>query len=382
MKRKIALFLAICLSLSLVLTGCSGRKQAEEDAVCVTSTVTRDTKFNAATVALGPSDIEEAGFSLGDSVDIEFGNGYKLKDVPFYNGYYVKNGYPIFIAYPGFPNVSITLNNVGIWEQADLSDNMSVTIRLNSRGKYTAIQESLGQSYSFDRNEYENDEEFVNFRALSGGSLRENVLFRGASPVDNSRGRAPYTDALLEANQIDFIIDLADSDEDVKGYMAEEDFASGYTKALYDEGKIALLSMGSSYQSDAYRNSVASGLKQMLASGATRVYIHCMEGKDRTGFVCMLIEALCGATYDEMLADYMITYKNYYRVTPDITPEKYNAIAELYFNSFVEFLHGTSDINELKAADYSEDATKYLRDGGMSDGEIGELVELVRVVSR
>ncbi len=43
-------------------------------------------------------------------------------------------------------------------------------------------------------------------------------------------------------------------------------------------------------------------------------YIHCLEGKDRTGYVCMVIEALCGASYEELVEDYFITYHNYYGI--------------------------------------------------------------------
>ena len=63
-------------------------------------------------------------------------------------------------------------------------------------GKYSPIQEALGQKYSFERSEYVSDEEFSNFRALSGGSLKQNFFYRGASPVDNSHKRAGITDSL------------------------------------------------------------------------------------------------------------------------------------------------------------------------------------------
>ena len=41
------------------------------------------------------------------------------------------------------------------------------------------------------------------------------------------------------------------------------------------------------------------------------VYIHCTAGKDRTGFVCMALEALAGASYQQIGDDYIITYDNY-----------------------------------------------------------------------
>ncbi len=339
-------------------------------AIEIVSTVSEDTKYKAATVAISPEDFQKAGFTLGDSCDIAFESGYTLTDVPFYNGYYVKNAAPVIVAYPGFTNVSITFNNMGIWETAGLTDGEKVIITLNTAGKYSAVQDSLGQIYSFERKDYTTDEEFCNFRALTGGKLKSNFFFRGASPVDNSRGRAAYTDGLLEKAEIQFIVDLADSLEDIEKHMAVDTFASDYTAKLLADGKAALLAMSSSFQSEAYQQKVAEGMRKMLQAEGP-VYIHCMEGKDRTGFVCTLIEALAGASYEEMRADYMITYKNYYKVTPGT--EKYDAISELYFDAFVAYLHGTEDIETLKSADYTEDAAKYLMAGGMTAEEVEAL---------
>ncbi len=339
-------------------------------------TVKEDEKFGAALLNMSQEEFEETGFTLGDSCDITFGNGYALTDVPYYNGYYVKNGDPVIVAYPGNPYVSITLNNVGIWEKAGLKEGDSVTITLNEAGKYSAIQEALGQVYSFNRADYPSDEAFSNFRPMSGGQLKENFLYRGASPVDNSRNRAPYTDGLLAKNGIKFVIDLADSQEDMQAYIGAAGFTSNYVKGLYDEGKTALLDMGSAYTSQAYQQKVVAGLRAALASEGP-VYIHCMEGKDRTGFVCFVLEALAGASYEEMLYDYMLTYKNYYKVSKLTAPEKYNAIADLYFVPFAEYLHGTTDIGKLLTADYSDDAAAYLKAGGMSDAEVQALKDFI-----
>lgn len=41
-------------------------------------------------------------------------------------------------------------------------------------------------------------------------------------------------------------------------------------------------------------------------------YIHCDEGKDRTGFFSMVIEALCGVSYKDIVADFMLTFNNYF----------------------------------------------------------------------
>ena len=340
------------------------------------SAVSKDEKFGAALLNMSQEEFEDLGFRLGDSCSVTFQNGYALTDVPYFNGYYVKNGAPVIVAYPGDPYVRITLNNMGIWDSAGLNNGDSVTITLEQAGKYLAIQEALGQIYSFDREAYPSDEAFSNFRAFSAGDLKENFLFRGASPVDNSRGRAAYVDDLLEKHGVRFVIDLADSEADMQGYFAAGDFRSDYVKTLYGQGDVVLLDMGSGYTGDAYKQKVAQGLRAALEAEGP-IYIHCMEGKDRTGFVCMLLEALAGASYDEMMRDYMTTYENYFQVTREKTPEKYDAIVDLYFVPFMEFLHGTDDLAELQSADYREDAAAYLRDGGMTDSEIKALLAMI-----
>ncbi len=355
-----------------MMTSCS----KNDGPILKDAAIHEDPKFGAALINISIDDFNNLGFKLGDSCNIIFSNGYKIDDVPYFNGYYVKNEKPVIVSYPSNEYVTITYNNAGIWETASLKDSDTVTVTLNESGKYLATQEALGQSYSLDVNDYPSVEAFSNFRSLKGGNLKENLLYRGASPVDNSRNRAKPTDTLLEENSIKSIMDLADSDEDIKEYIGKDDFSSNYTKKLYENGKIALLSMGSSYTSDSYKQSVVKGFRHILNTEGP-YYIHCMEGKDRTGFVCALIEALASSTYDEMCRDYMTTYKNYYKITLESMPEKYNAVVGLYFDSFMECLHGTNDVEILKKADYTQDAKSYLKNGGMSDEEIESFIKLI-----
>lgn len=98
----------------------------------------------------------------------------------------------------------------------------------------------------------------------SGGQIRENFLYRGASPVDISRGRAPYTDKLLASAGIRFVLDLADSEEDMEKYMAGESFDSPYAAGLNRDHRIVLLNMTSFYTSEEYKQKVAAGMRAML----------------------------------------------------------------------------------------------------------------------
>ena len=316
------------------------------------------------------------GYESGDSFDITFPDGTIYEDVPYYNGYYVKTGSPVIVSYPSNDYVLIANNNSDLWSLFKLNDGEQVTIKLNAKGKYLETQNALGTPYLNDRLAYESDEVFANFRSLKGGNLKDNFLYRGASPVDNCRNRASYVNDLLEKYDIKAVVDLADSNDDMEKYFASEDFNSEYTKDLYENGKDIVLSMSSDYSSDKYKQSLANGLRFIMENDGP-IYIHCLEGKDRTGFVCFVIEALMGATYEEMLNDYMTTYQNYFGITLKDDEEKYDAIANLYFVSFVEYLCGSEVNEETKQSDFSEYAKAYLLSCGMSEDEINQLVSFL-----
>ncbi len=357
--------------LSLPLSSCGNSKVILENA-----SISKEEKFNMVNVDISISSFNDLGFSFGDSCDVYFSNGYTLNDIPYYNGYYVKNGEPLIVGYPANECISITYNNEGIYDRANLTDVDTVTILLKEKGKYLDVQDALGHSYSLERKDYSSDEEFANFRSLKGGNLKENLIYRGASPLDNSRNRAKTVDNLLKENNIQSVVDLADSLKDVEKYFSSDDFDSVYAKSLYENGKIILLSMSSSYTLKPYKEALAKGFRHILSTTGP-FYIHCMEGKDRTGFVSTLIEALLNASYTEMRDDYMLTYANYFKISKEKTPNKYDAIVSLYFDSFLSTLSGYDDVNTLKTLNYSDYAKAYLLDGGLSEEEINQFVTLL-----
>ncbi len=349
---------------------------AESDRISTTATIHKDTKFDSADLDMDAEDFTEAGFSLGDSLDVTFSNGVTLTDIPYFNGYYVKTGNPAVVAYPKNDYVLIANANADFWTPFGLEDGMTVTITLNESAKYLATQEALGQSYSLDRADFASDIVFANFREVKGGNIKPGFLYRGVSPVDNSRNRASYANALIEEHKIACVLDLADTDEKMLGYFEKDDFTSDYAKKLFNEGRTATLSMTASYSTDKYKQSVVKGLRKLIEIGGP-AYIHCLEGKDRTGFVCVLIEALAGATYDEMCDDYMITYDNYYGISKEATPDRYDAVVSLYFDAFMEYLSGEENAEKLHDLSYVNGAKQYLIDGGMTEAEINELLELI-----
>ena len=94
-KLKFMLAMLLLAISTFTITACNAAEQTNtSSSATLTSTVSRDSKFDSAVLTLSAEDFKQAGFSLGDSCDIAFSNGYTLTDVPYYNGYYVKKRKP------------------------------------------------------------------------------------------------------------------------------------------------------------------------------------------------------------------------------------------------------------------------------------------------
>ena len=88
----------------------------------------------------------------------------------------------------------------------------------------------------------------------------------------------------------------------------------------------------------------------------------------------MLLEALMGASYQEIVDDYMLTYDNYYEITEEKDKAKYDVILEKNLIAMLYTVAGTKDI-DLRTADLSALAKTYLKDGcGMTDTAIEALI--------
>ena len=338
------------------LSNCAILHEPEFGGVYITATID---EFNA------------LGYNYGDSVDIQFSNGYTLKDQPYYNGYYTHNGVSLLVAYPGYDYIKACINNGDdLWEIAGLSEGDTATVSLNARGTYLDIQNARDIHYYDDRAMYESDVVFANFRSVSVSGLAPNTLYRSASPCDNQHNRATYVDALIKDASVRCILNLADNEEKIAGYLADNSYETPYFVSLYEEGNVIPLALNMNFSAADFRKKLANGLGA-LAEHDGPYLVHCTEGKDRTGFVCILLEALVGASYDEIAADYMVTYKNYYGITKDSDPDRYTVIVEDVLNPMVQFIAG--DGIDITTADLKSGAEALLQNGGLTQEQISAL---------
>ena len=107
--------------------------------------------------------------------------------------------------------------------------------------------------------------------------------------------------------------------------------------------------------------------------------MHCIEGKDRTGYVCALLEGLCGATYKEIVADYLVTYSNYYDVTPQKAPDVCKTLVSLRLDPCLMHYAGISDETQLPNVDYAKAFSSYLLSHGMSQQQLDALIQTLTV---
>ena len=374
MKNRIRDIITAVLCLQ-IMAGGYGAAGAETAAGGVTFPVSRDPDLGSTVIGIRTEDFNALGFEYGDSCDVLFSTGYSLQDIPYYDGYYTRTGEPQICAYPGYESPVVAINSgEPVWTAAGLSEGDTVTVTLREKGKYLQIQQSLEMVYSLDRADYADDETFVNFRPLAGGQLAENRVYRGASPVDNRMRRAGTADRLLAQNGIRFVLDLADTEETLKAFRAQEGFDSPHFMGLHENGQALLLGLNNNFRGEAFRHTLADALRAMAQSEGP-AYIHCLEGKDRTGFVCMLLEALAGASYEEILADYMATYRNYYGITEETTPEKYQAVVSVKFNDLLQMLTGLPDGSDYGGTVLRDSARQYLLDSGMTETEVDGLTD-------
>ena len=367
MKKIFSLILALLLCFAALTSCCKAEKPELKS-----SAVTHETKFGGVYFDKTIEEFNALGFEYGDSVNIAFSNGKTLEDIPYYNGYYVDIGEAVLVAYPGYPYIDAMINyGDDLYLALELDENCTADITLCERGKYLAVQKARDIQYSDEQGE-QSDIVFANFRAVNMGDLKKDVLYRSASPCNDEHNRASVTDRLAAEAKIGFMLNLSDNESDILGFIAAETFDSPYFLSLFTSGKVAPLGLSANFKSESFGEKLAQGL-EAVAQSEGPVLIHCVEGKDRTGYVLMLLEALCGATYGEIVDDYMLTYDNYYGINKTSDPERYNIIKEKNLDVMISYMTGTPAEDGFENVDLAKSARALLIKTGMTEDSVNRL---------
>ena len=364
--KKLLFVVTLMMTISAI-SGCQKQKK-EKEPVLDNYSIHHDDEFGGAYIDISIASFNDLGFRFGDSVSLAFSNDVKYENIGYYSGYYVPAGQELLVGYPGYDYIKFCINyGDDIYASNHFDENTTVTITVYESGKFIDIEEALSISYSDDINEYDNREQFANFREINVGNIKDNLLYRGASPIDNRRKRAETVDIILEELEIKYDIDLADNRATIDGFYQKDDFKSEYFQYLDEEEKVLPLGMAAAYKTEDFSNKMKTMFLSILNNDGP-YYIHCLEGKDRTGYVCMVIEALCGASYEELIEDYFITYHNYYGIEKGT--KKYDAIKAIHIDEMIRYVFDFNNSVNLLTANYHSQVNNYLLSIGLQQEEI------------
>ncbi|MBR1454593.1 MAG: tyrosine-protein phosphatase [Lachnospiraceae bacterium] len=208
------------------------------------------------------------------------------------------------------------------------------------------------------------DEDYCNFRPIKIRAMKDNLIFRGSSPINNFMKRAKYADDALKKYGIKTIINLSDSEERAKSFV-------GFNDTYYSKQKNIYLDTNADVSSYNFGKSVLKAMRFILENEGP-YYVHCMEGQDRTGAVCAIFESLLGASKEELIYDFMKTYENFYRVKRG--SEQYMKIIRGEMQENIASIRGFT----YDTIDILKHPISFLHFLDLTDEEINAFIELTR----
>ena len=371
MKKIFSFFLMLCLLVSVLVS---------VTAEGTSATVTEIQKYGNLVLSMKGSELLSQGYAYGDIVTVTL-NGQEL-EMPVGSNYSdVDQGSMIcrVVIKPDTNEDTIILAiNMGdlatttaiaekekieadpgyVWHYS-VEEPVTVSFAMKEQGGYYDQWVMHQLVRSENREDYLDltDEAYANFRAVTTTGIGAGKLYRSSSPVNPEINRNHQADAAAEKAGVKTFVNLADAEETMKGY---EGFADSY----YSKQNYICLNLGVDFSSEEFRHGLAEGLR-FIAKGEAPFLVHCNEGKDRAGFVSAVIEALMGASADEITADYMVTFFNYYGVQPGT--EQYDIIAS---SNIQKSLAAAFGMESLSSGNLQESCVSYLESIGLTADEI------------
>ncbi|MBR7040904.1 MAG: tyrosine-protein phosphatase [Clostridia bacterium] len=371
-SRFLALALALCLCLGLAPV-------LAEDAPI---TVTEIQKYGNMVLSVSGSDLLSRGFAYGDGVTVTV-NGQSYEMALGSNFSDVEQGSMILrvVIKPetneDYALIAINMGDLAttagvatkekteadpgyVWHYNEgVEVPVTVTVELTKPGAYydSWLMNQLVRSENREDYPGLTDAEYANFRVVTTTGVGANKLYRSSSPVNPEINRNKQADAAAREAGIRTFINLADNDQVMRGY-------EGFDESYYAGQSIIALNLGVDFSAEDFRLGLADGVR-FIAAGEAPFLVHCNEGKDRAGFVSAVLECLMGASAEEVTADYMVTFYNYYGV--EAGTEQYAAIAKA---NIQKSLAAAFELDTIEGADLAEEAREYLLAIGVSEEDI------------
>ncbi|MDY6399217.1 MAG: tyrosine-protein phosphatase [Synergistales bacterium] len=221
------------------------------------------------------------------------------------------------------------------------------------------LYRELKQRFSKDRAYYKNlsDEGFANFREINTTGIGKGILYRSSSPINDWGNRHLTADNLSRRAKIKTFVNLVDDYKKMTGYK-------NFSQTYYSTQRAAAFNFDLKFMSKDFQNKLARAVK-FIADNEPPYLIHCNLGKDRTGLVCAVIEAVTGASSEEIAEDFMLSFYNYFSVMPG--SKEYEFIVSHEIRSFLASMLGVENIDDVNLYLAAE---KYLLKIGVASEDI------------
>lgn len=334
-----------------------------------------------------PADSFLTAFEVGDIVTVAI-VGYDTLDIPVAVSV---NDVPIagfvLTAITGSDKLQLEAhygNLAEILKITDVKTPIEVIVSLKEKGGYLTGLEIMRnfQYLSTNIESYPelSIEEFANFREVRTTGIGKGKLYRSSSPIYISLGRYLYADSLAKDAGINTFINLADTKNNAESNK-------GFESSYYSSQNAIFLSLPVEFFSTPFKEGLVNGFRYMSEHDSPYL-VHCTYGMDRTGFTIAVLEALMGATAEDIQADYAKTFSNYYNVV-DGMQVPLNGQQVDFFKSVVlrnlRTVYHAEGINipdtgiaDNSNADWAAATELYLQKLGMTLEEISALKEKLK----
>jgi len=320
---------------------CFSAPQEEEAEFSITGEVIGLSSYNQPKLDVDASEVLSEDVPLGTLFRIE------TPTETFENAVLII-GYKGMFMFDLFVNVEsdgkISVGCVGKLVEAEKGSSITLTkTGVSERYKETPCY-NKGQSDS--REDYPSDAVFANFYEVTGGTIASGILYRSYSPYYDqaTQPRSYYVNKLAEEAGIAFDIALSYSDKTIADAISKYE---GYCLDLCKEGKYIAPSMGYLYFQQ--KEKTVAVLESIIDNDGPYL-IHCNAGRDRTGFMVLLIQALCGCSVDEMKENEARAFQYLYGIETD--SKEYRWVVECTYERNMYLIANPDKIPDIFEIDW------------------------------
>jgi hypothetical protein len=357
--KRLALTVLVVSLLVFGLLGAVAAVGAAEEPLLFSGKIAAVDKYGNVMTDISPEMVAASGAEVGDVVIVKIGDNVIV--LPFVTTYGdVDRGTALMR--PRDTGIQLAINYGNFAVTYGVSEGSQVSIYMKEKGAYLSDIAIRHLEKLEKRDDYDSDEAFANFRQVTAGKIKPGVLYRVSHPSLGD-DRSSYAAKLVEEHGIKTILNLSDTSEEFEQNLAH----SEYYRELNEAGNVVAVGMGVDFAAKEFTAKLKTVMEFMIAHDGPYA-VHCVEGKDRVGIVVALLEGLAGATVDEIVQDYMVSYENYFKVEKGT--EGYKLVSKIMYDQLKEMNNG----QPVTDADVKAVVVNYLKNSvGLDDEQIKEL---------